>query len=102
MIKNWKDLIANWPAPTDRDGNDLTSPGIAAFAAAIGAQYTAAQVMRHRNRVHSKYWLRVVEAAQATEGLEWLTLEELHKLKSGRPGRRQHGGPRFRGQKVAA
>jgi hypothetical protein len=69
-MKSFAEAINRWPS-------------LRVFAEDIGVDYVTAQVMRHRDSISDKHWLRVVSAAEA-RGIDGVTLEFLAALKAAR------------------
>ena len=67
-MKSFSDVIDQWPAPS-----------LQSFAEDVGIRYGTAQIMRHRDRINSRYWRRIVKAAQARK-IEGVSLELMAAL----------------------
>lgn len=62
-------------------------PSLRTFAEDIGVDYVTAQVMKHRDSVSDKYWMRMVSCAEQRR-IDGVTLEFLAALKADRLRRR--------------
>lgn len=76
-MNSFADAINRWPSLRD-------------FADDIGVDYVTAQVMRHRDSIADRHWLRVVSAA-SDRGLDGVTLEFLASLAARKACARSRG-----------